>query len=346
MAGLGDERGDELETPAPRSGFDLEVAVERWPIRGGFTISRGSKHEAVVVVASVSDGPHKGRGECVPYARYGESVEGVVAAIEARAHAIASGLSRAELASLLPAGAARNALDCALWDLEAKRCGRSAATLAGIATLQPVLTAFTLSLASPEAMAEKAREVSAAHSLLKLKLGGDSDKDRLAAVRAAVPQARLIVDANEAWQPNDVESLLAAAASARVELVEQPLRAGKEDLLQHLERPVPVCADESVHDSASLAALAERYDAVNIKLDKTGGLTEALLLASEARALGLKIMVGSMVATSLAMAPALLVAQNADWVDLDGPLLLVRDRAPGLTYEAGMVFPPPPALWG
>ena len=346
MAGLGNERGDELNAPAPAAGCDLEVAVETWPIRGGFTISRGSKHEAVVVVASLSDGRHKGRGECVPYARYGESVEAVVAAIAACAEPLAGGLTRAELASLLPAGAARNALDCALWDLEAKRSGQRAATLAGMGALQPVLTAFTLSLAAPDEMAARAREASESYPLLKLKLGGDGDTDRLAAIRAAVPQARLIVDANEAWQPDDVELLLAAAAAARVELVEQPLPAGGDDVLARIARPVPVCADELVHDRASLAALARRYDAVNIKLDKTGGLTEALLLAEEARRLGLKIMVGSMVATSLAMAPALLVAQNADWVDLDGPLLLERDRVPGLSYEAGMVFPPPPALWG
>jgi L-Ala-D/L-Glu epimerase / N-acetyl-D-glutamate racemase len=326
--------------------LSVSATVERWPIAGAFTISRGVKTEAAVVVAKLSDGTFTGRGECVPYARYGESIEAVVSAIAACAEPLAGGLTRADLASLLPAGAARNALDCALWDLEAKRAREPAATLAGMAALQPVLTAFTLSLAPPDAMAARAREASAAHPLLKLKLGGDGDTDRLAAVRAAVPQARLIVDANEAWQPNDVESLLAAAASARVELVEQPLPAGGDDVLARIARPVPVCADESVHDRASLAALAGRYDAVNIKLDKTGGLTEALLLAEEARKLGLEIMVGSMVATSLAMAPALLVAQNADWVDLDGPLLLERDRVPGLTYDAGKVFPPPPALWG
>jgi L-alanine-DL-glutamate epimerase-like enolase superfamily enzyme len=194
-------------------------------------------------------------------------------------------------------------------------------------------------------MAAKARE-RCAYPLLKLKLGGEDDEERLLAVREAVPQARLIADANEAWQPHETESLLAAAAAAGVELIEQPLPAGHDDLLQHIERPVPVCADESVHDRASLEGIARRYDAVNIKLDKTGGLTEALLVAGRARALGLKIMVGSMVATSLAMAPALLLAQDADWVDLDGPLLLARDRVPGLTYEAGQVFPPEAELWG
>ena len=337
--------GPEAELESAVEGLRLAVRVESWPIKGGFTISRGAKHEAVVVAAELSDGSHMGRGECVPYARYGESVECVVAAIEACAEKIACGLNRAELQKLLPAGAARNALDCALWDLEAKRSGQSAASLAGIAPLHPVTTAFTISLDTPAAMAARAREASA-YPLLKLKLGGDGDAERLAAVREAVPVARLVVDANEASLPEQVEPLLAAAAQASVELVEQPLPAGHDDLLRHIARPLPVCADESVHDRASLEGLAGRYDAVNIKLDKTGGLTEALLTVAEARALGLKIMVGSMVATSLAIAPALLLAQNAEWVDLDGPLLLARDREPGLTYASGQVLPPSPELWG
>jgi L-Ala-D/L-Glu epimerase / N-acetyl-D-glutamate racemase len=340
MAELGGELNG-AAAGAPR----LAVTIERWPIKGGFTISRGAKHEAVVVVATISDGHHAGRGECVPYAHYGESMEGVAAAIEACAPAIARGMSGAELAALLPAGAARNALDCALWDLEAKRSGRSAASLAGIGTLRPVLSAFTLSLAAPEAMAEAARRARG-YPLIKLKLGGDGDAERLGAVRRAVPNTRLIADANEAWQPHETESLLAEAAAAGVELIEQPLPAGHDELLARIDHPVPICADESVHDRASLEALADRYDAVNIKLDKTGGLTEALAVAVAARAAGLKIMVGSMVATSLAMAPALLLAQGAEFVDLDGPLLLARDRLPGLTYDGGMVFPPPPALWG
>jgi len=323
----------------------LAVKVERWPIAGGFAISRGAKHEAVVVVASISEGGLTGRGECVPYGHYGESVEGVVAAIEACAPEVARGMSRVELAGLLPPGAARNALDCALWDLEAKRSGRSAAALAGLASLHPVLTALTLSLGTPEAMAEAAHKARG-HPLLKLKLGGAGDVERLAAVRRAAPQARLIADANEAWQPHEIESLLAEAAAAGIELVEQPLPAGQDELLSRIARPVPVCADESVHDRVSLDALADRYDAVNIKLDKTGGLTEALLVAERARALGLKIMVGSMVGTSLAMAPALLVAQGAEFVDLDGPLLLAADRAPGLRYEGSLVHPPQPGLWG
>ena len=229
-----------------------------------------------MVVATISDGSHAGRGECVPYAHYGESVEGVAAAIEACAPAVARGVSRTELAALLPPGAARNALDCALWDLEAKRSGLSAAALAGLPPLHPVLTALTLSLAPPEAMAAAAREAQD-YPLLKIKLGGEGDAERIRAVRAAVPQARLIADANEAWQPHETESLLAVAAAAGVELVEQPLPAGRDELLQRIARPVPVCADKSVHDRASLDALAGRYDAVNIKLDKTGGLTEALL---------------------------------------------------------------------
>jgi L-alanine-DL-glutamate epimerase-like enolase superfamily enzyme len=323
------EPGGELIGAAPGA-LRLSVKVERWPIRGGFTISRGAKHEAVVVVATISDSGHTGRGECVPYAHYGETVEGVAATIEACADALAGGLNRAELAALLPADAARNALDCALWDLEAKRSGKSVASLAGVNALRPVLTAFTLSLDTPEAMAARAREA-AAYPLLKLKLGGNGDRERLAAVREAVPNARLIADANEAWQPHETESLLASAAALGVELIEQPLPAGKDALLAEIAHPVPICADESVHD---------------IKLDKTGGLTEALLAAERARALGVKIMVGSMVGTSLAMAPALVLAQDADWVDLDGPLLLERDRAPGLRYDGAMIFPPSSELWG
>jgi L-Ala-D/L-Glu epimerase / N-acetyl-D-glutamate racemase len=326
-------------------GLSLSVGVERWPIRGSFTIARGSKHEAAVVVAEIADGVHKGRGECVPYPRYGESMEGVAAAIEACAGALADGLDRSGLAKLLPPGAARNALDCALWDLEAKRAGQSAAALAGLPPLHPVPTAFTISLGAPEFMAKQAA-AARGFPLLKLKLGGDGDAARLAAVRAALPETRLIADANEAWQPHETESLLKICAELGVELVEQPLPAENDALLAEIARAVPVCADESVHDSASLDDLADRYDAVNIKLDKTGGLTEALATAEAARARGLKIMVGSMVATSLSMAPALLLAQKADWVDLDGPLLLERDRATGLAYEAGMVFPPSSALWG
>jgi L-alanine-DL-glutamate epimerase-like enolase superfamily enzyme len=315
--------------------------AETWPIAGSFVISRGAKREAAVVVAQVSDGTHSGRGECTPYTRYGETVDGVRAAI-----AGVGGVSdRAELQQRLPAGAARNALDCALWDWEAKRAGTSAAQLAGLPALQPVTTAYTISLAQPDEMAAKAA-AAAAMPLLKLKLGGTGDAERLRQVRAARPDARLIADANEAWTPELLPQLMAAAAEAGIELVEQPLPAGGDAALAAVERKVPVCADESLHTRAGLADLAGRYDAVNIKLDKAGGLTEALALAQAARAARLRIMVGCMVATSLAMAPALLLAQNADWVDLDGPLLLVRDREPGLRYDGALVHPPAPELWG
>lgn len=327
------------------AGFSLHVWVERWPILGAFTIARGTKREAVVVVATVGYGAHVGRGECVPYPRYGENAESVIGAIESCREGLSRGLTRVGLAEHLPPGAARNALDCALWDLEAKRSGVSAAALAGLPDLHEVPTAFTISLSDPATMAAQAKAASA-HALIKVKLGGEGDAARLTAVRQAVPHARLIADANEGWQPHETESLLAAAAAVQVELVEQPLPAENDGLLAAIDRPVPVCADESVHDRTSLDQLVGRYDAVNIKLDKTGGLTEALATAEAAGALGLKIMVGSMVATSLAMAPALLAAQSADWVDLDGPLLLEHDRKPGLVYEDGMVLPPTPELWG
>jgi len=322
----------------------LHVAVERFPIAGTFTIARGSKTEAVVVVAHIMANGVSGRGECVPYARYGETVEGVAAAIAALAPEIAAGLDRAGLQQRLPAGAARNALDCALWDLEAKRSGIPAAVRAGAAPLRPLTTAFTLSLDTPQAMAAAA--AAAGRPLLKLKLGAPGDPERLAAVRAAAPGARLIVDANEGWTPAALPELMAACAAVGVELVEQPLPAADDAALAQLPRLVPVCADESVHDRAGLADLRPRYDAINIKLDKTGGLTEALALAAEGERLGFKLMVGCMLASSLAMAPALLVAQRAAVVDLDGPLLLARDRIPGLAYEGAMVQPPAAELWG
>ena len=320
----------------------IEAAVESWPIAGEFVIARGAKREAAVVVAQVSDGKVSGRGECVPYARYGETVEGVRGAILAMGGALSD---RASLLRQMPAGAARNALDCALWDYEAKRSGMSAAMLAGVAAPRPLITAYTISLDTPEAMAAKAAAAARTMPLLKLKLGGQGDAERLSRVRAACPAARLIVDANEAWTPELLASLMASAVETGVELIEQPLPAGADAALT-APRPVPVCADESVHDRASLAALAGRYDAVNIKLDKAGGLTEALALAAEARTRGLRIMVGCMVATSLSMAPAMVLAQGADWVDLDGPLLLARDRAPALRYAGALVHPPEPQLWG
>lgn len=281
----------------------------------------------------------------MPYARYGESVESVAAALEEQAGWIAAGGSRFDLADRMKPGAARNALDCALWDFEAKRTGRPAHELAGLSAPGPVTTAYTLSLGDPEAMEEAARN--AAHRpLLKVKLGGEGDPERIAAVRRGAPDSRLIVDANEAWRAETIEQNLAACAAASVGLIEQPLPAGDDGLLAEIDRTIPICADESLHDRAGLDALAKRYDAINIKLDKAGGLTEALKLAHEARARGFEIMVGCMVGSSLAMAPAMLLAHHAAYVDLDGPLLLARDREPGLRYEGSTVYPPLPDLWG
>ncbi len=325
--------------------MELFVRIERWPLAGAFTISRGSKTESVVVVAELSDGAHRGRGESVPYARYGETVGGIVAAIEAMRPRLRQGLDRTALQQAMPAGAARNALDCAYWDISAKQTGRRVYELAGIGMPAPLVTAYTISLASAADMAAAAERASW-RPLLKVKLGGDDDGARIAAVRRAAPRTQLIVDANEGWYADNFEQNLAACADAGVTLIEQPLREGYDDALMHIKRPIPVCADESVHDRASLDALAGKYDAINIKLDKAGGLSEALSLAAEAEQRGLAIMVGCMVSTSLAMAPAMLVAQHARLVDLDGPLLLAKDRSNGLRYEESLVYPPESALWG
>ena len=325
--------------------LSLSVRVEHWPIAGSFTISRGAKNEAIVVVAELSDGLHRGRGECVPYARYGESVEAVAAAVEAMREELARGLDRDKLQHEMPPGAARNALDCALWDFEAKRAGRAAHELAHLPPPGPLVTAYTISLGTAEDMAEAAAKA-AGRPLLKVKLGGDGDPARIGAVRRAAPQPELIVDANEAWQASNLAANLAACADAGVTLIEQPLPAGHDCALAELSRRIPICADESAHDRASLSALKGKYDAINIKLDKTGGLTEALKLAAEAERLGFGLMVGCMVSTSLAIAPALLVAQRARVVDLDGPLLLAQDRPEGLRYDDSLVHPPAPKLWG
>jgi L-Ala-D/L-Glu epimerase len=324
----------------------LTVHIERWPIAGSFVISRGAKTEAVVVVAELRDGSlTTGRGECVPLARYEQTVEGEAARLKDLAEAVAGGLDRMALQSALPAGPARNALDCAFWDLEAKRAGKPAHALAGLSLLRPVTTALTISLGTPESMSAAVQKV-AQRKLLKIKLGGDGDPARIAAVRRAAPKSQLIVDANEAWTENNLAENLRACAEAGVTLVEQPLPAGRDDSLASIARPIAVCADESIHDRASLASLAGKYDAINIKLDKSGGLTEALALAGEAERAGLAIMVGCMVSTSLAMAPAMLVAQRARVVDLDGPLLLAKDRESGLRYEGSEVYPADPKLWG
>lgn len=320
----------------------LTCRSERLALIEPFVISRGAKTHAEVIVAEVRDAAgHVGRGEAVPYARYGESVDGTLRAIRD----YAGPLDRTALRVAMPPGAARNAIDCALFDLEAKILNVPACHLAGCSAMNSVETAFTLSVAAPEAMAAAAARVPHL-KLLKLKLAGAGDAERIAAVRLARPDARLIADANEAWTDALLEPLMAAAARHGVDLVEQPLPAGADHALARIERRVPVCADESAHTTADLATLADRYDAVNIKLDKSGGLTEALDMTVAARRLGFEIMVGSMVASSLAAAPALILAQDARWVDLDGPLLLAQDRSPRLSIKDGWIAPPPPELWG
>ena len=323
----------------------LTARIERFPIAGSFTISRGAKTEAVTVVAEVSQNGLIGRGECVPYPRYAETPEATLAAIEAMRAAVAGGLTRQALQAAMPPGAARNALDCALIDLEAKAAGLRAWGLLDRPIPGERTTAYTISLGTPEAMA--AATAKAAHRpLLKIKLGGDGDPERIAAVRKAAPESELIVDANESWTEANLEQNLAACDAVGVTLVEQRLPAGKDDAVARIKRPLMVCADESVHDRGSLAPLRARYDAVNIKLDKTGGLTEALAMADAARALDFEIMIGCMVATSLSMAPAMLVTPQARFVDLDGPLLLARDRDHGLRYDGSLVYPPDASLWG
>jgi L-alanine-DL-glutamate epimerase-like enolase superfamily enzyme len=324
----------------------LSVSVDRFPIDGTFTIARGSRTEAVVVTASITEGAAIGRGECVPYARYGETVEGVARDIEAMAAMIASGLTREALQAAMPAGAARNALDCALWDLDAKRSGVPASVTAGLNRWPPATTAFTISLGAPETMAEAAAKASG-RPILKIKLGGpDGDLARIRAVRLAAPDAVLIADANEGWTGDALAVHLAACADAGFALVEQPLPAKEDEALRGIDRPVPICADESAHDRAGLDRLVGLYDAINIKLDKTGGLTEALALADAAQARGFGLMMGCMVGTSLAMAPAMVLAPRARFVDLDGPLLLAKDRDVALRYDGSIVHPPEAALWG
>jgi L-alanine-DL-glutamate epimerase-like enolase superfamily enzyme len=319
----------------------LSVTEERFPLAEVFTISRGSKTEAAVLTVRVEEGGVQGWGECVPYARYGETLESVAAQIEG----LPASFTRAELQHLLPAGAARNAVDCALWDLEAKQAGKRVWELAGLSAPGPEITAYTLSLGEPEAMRAKAAE-NAHRPLLKIKLGTPDDMARLEAVRAGAPKSRIIVDANEGWSAEVYADLAPHLIRLGVDLVEQPLPAGDDAALIGLDRPVPVCADESCHDRASLPGLKGKYDVVNIKLDKTGGLTEALALREAALAEGYKVMVGCMVGSSLAMAPATLVAQGAMVTDLDGPLLLAQDRAEPLKFDRAGVHPPSAALWG
>lgn len=319
----------------------ISVSVDVFRLAEVFTISRGSRTEARVLTVRITRNGISGWGECVPYARYGETPDSVAAQIAG----LPEDISRAGLQEALPAGAARNAVDCALWDLAAKQAGARVWDLAGLSVPGPMTTAYTLSLDTPEAM-RRAAAKHAGRPILKIKLGTPEDMPRLEAVRAGAPAARIIVDANEGWDAEIYADLAPHLVRLGVALVEQPLPAGADEMLAEIERPLPVCADESCHDRASLAGLAGKYDMVNIKLDKTGGLTEALALRDLAHVQGYGLMVGCMVGSSLAMAPATLVAQGAAYVDLDGPLLLAEDRAHPLRYDAGQVYPPDAALWG
>jgi L-alanine-DL-glutamate epimerase-like enolase superfamily enzyme len=329
----------------------LDITREAFPIAGSFVISgRGQKDpwvrtEAWVLTVTLERDGVTGRGECTPYGRYGETLEGTEAEIRALEGALREGLDRQALQSALPAGAARNALDCALWDWEAKATGQRVWQLAGLPEPGPVPTVFTLSLGSAEEMRAKAAE-NAHRPVLKVKLGGEGDLERLRAVRAGAPEARIVIDANEGWTLETYRQMAAALPALGVELVEQPLPAAGDAPLAGIDRPLPVCADESCHDRGSLPALAGRYDVVNIKLDKTGGLTEALALRAAAREAGFDVMVGCMMGSSLAMAPAQLVAQGARVVDLDAPLLLSRDREAGMRYDERGVWPAERELWG
>lgn len=319
----------------------ITARAETFPLRNPFTISRGTKTKALVVTATVTRNGHRGWGEGLPYPRYGETVEATIAAIQA----LPEGITRIELQEAMQPGAARNALDCALWDLEAKASGRPVWQLAGLAEPKPVEIAFTLSLDTPEAMrAAAARQ--AHRAVLKVKLGTPADMPRIEAVRAGAPNVRLIVDANEGWTPEVYTDLAPHLIRLGVEMVEQPLPAGQDDMLAEIARPVPVCADESAHDAASLPGLLGKYDVVNLKLDKTGGLTEALRAREKARRLGLKVMVGCMISTSLSMAPAILVAQGADWSDLDGPADMAQDRDNPVVFDDRQIHPASPLLWG
>nr|WP_321248903.1 N-acetyl-D-Glu racemase DgcA [uncultured Ruegeria sp.] len=321
--------------------MQIEVSRDVFRLAQVFTISRGSRTEARVLTVRISDGTHQGWGECVPYARYGETLDSV----EAEIAGLPASISREALTGLLPAGAARNAVDCALWDLEAKRAGKRVWEIAGLPIPGPEITAYTLSLDTPEAMRKQAAE-NANRPLLKIKLGTPDDMPRLEAVRAGAPDAKIIVDANEGWSAEVYADLAPHLVRLGVALVEQPLPASDDEALIGMDRPVPVCADESCHDRASLPALKGKYDVVNIKLDKTGGLTEALALREQAVVEGYRVMVGCMVGSSLAMAPATLLAQGAMVTDLDGPLLLAEDRDNPLIFDDAGVHPPVAALWG
>lgn len=322
----------------------LHIEIEHWPIAGTFRIARRSATETAVVLVTLEQNGHIGRGECGPNVRYDESADSVAAQLEAARAQVETGVDRQALQSLLPPGAARNALDCALWDLDAKRTGAPVWRLAGLNEPGALTTAYTLSIDTPEKVLDAA-EAAAGRPVLKIKLAGDGDDlARLRAVRAATPQAKLIVDANEALTLDSLREMLPTLVALRIDVIEQPLPEADDAVLEGFDSPIPLCADESCHTAADVPRLARRYAMVNIKLDKTGGLTEALALRDTARQAGLGIMVGCMLGTSLAMAPAMLVAQGADWVDLDGPLLLAKDREGGITYHSSVMEWP--VIWG
>lgn len=324
----------------------VTIRRESWPIRGTFRISRGAKTAADVIVVEICDGDSLGRGECVPYARYGESLDSVEAEIAAIVPDLEDGLDRLSLQSRMKAGAARNAVDCALWDLEAKISGIPVWKTLGLPVApKPVVTAYTISLDTPENMGLAAAK-NADRPLMKLKLTGEGDLERVCAVRENAPATRIVVDANEGWTADMVEPYSLSLKEYGVEMIEQPLPADKDDDLALVRRPIPICADESAHTRTELGMLTGKYDMINIKLDKTGGLTEAMALRDAAEVAGLSIMVGCMLATSLAMAPAVYLGQGAAVVDLDGPLLLEKDRDGGLEFQGSTILPPRPELWG
>jgi len=324
----------------------VSVRRESWPLQGVFRISRGARTQSEVIVVEIAGDDVGGLGECFPYARYGETLDSVTAQIESVAGEIANGMDREGLLSALPPGAARNAIDCALWDFEAKKSGKRAWDIAGLPEPEPVTTVFTLGVDEPEVMGAKAKE-NASRPVLKLKMTGDGkDLERVTLIHQNAPETKLVVDANEGWTAAQYEEYAPQFAKLGVAMIEQPLPAGKDEGLRGLDRVVPVCADESCHDSKTLDDLVGKYDMINIKLDKTGGLTEALRLRDRALSMGFEVMVGCMVGTSLAMAPGVVVAQGAKVVDLDGPLLLAKDRAPGLVYDGSIIQPPDSGLWG
>jgi L-alanine-DL-glutamate epimerase-like enolase superfamily enzyme len=346
MHGVPHAGGEAIErVDVGRHSMKLGIRCEEWPDATPIRISREVTTSARVVVVELEDGERRGRGECCPYPYFGESVDAVVEALEKVRATVAAGLDREGLQELLPAGAARNALDCAMWDLEAKRSGTPVWRIAGAPAPRPLTTTYTLGLDTPEAMAEAARRADG-FEMLKLKLGADGDLERVAAIHEAAPGAELVVDVNEAWTAAQLEEYLPELAAHGVRMLEQPLPAGDDAALRDVKRIIPICADESCWTRESLPELVDLYDMINIKLDKAGGLTEALALAREAHAAGLEIMVGCMPGTSLAMAPATVVGAYAPWVDLDTPLFRVSDREHGLRYENGRVCPPSPDLWG